>query len=85
MHSVFGTPDYGEVMNCSYLRNNGEFSIRKVDVLIKVASINGTPQFVYQLEFIVNDQVERRTAGVINDQAIDIISRSILKYIIRKK
>lgn len=81
MHSVYGVPDYGEVMNCTYLQRDGKYSPRKVDLLVKIAVINGKGQFVYQLEAITYGKVEQRKGGVICDQSIDNIANTIINYI----
>lgn len=80
MHSVYGVPDYGEVMNCTYLQRDGTYSNRTADLLIKIAAINNKYSFVYQLELIYYGKVEKRTSGLISDRSLDKISKSILEH-----
>lgn len=76
-HSVFGTPDAGEIMNITVPSNPSKC----VDVCIKLGILNNEIKAMYIVEYINDSQVVNRAIGVITDLAITKITNNIHKFI----
>lgn len=77
IHSLFGTPDCGEIMNISLPGNTEDV----VDLCVKIGEVQNTLNAVYILECISNNNVVHRKLGSVSDKSIAHTVNLILKFL----
>lgn len=76
-HSIFGTPDGGEIMNITIPTDN----TKSVDVCVKLGLLNNEISALYIVEMIQDGIVATRNIGVVTDSAIAKITNNIYRFI----
>ena len=85
IHSIYGSPDYGEILNVTGVDKFGEYSNKTVDICVKIGEVNGLTEMAYIMECVnASGIVEDRRAGLINDFAISKLTHMATKFLKRK-
>ena len=82
VHSVYGSPDYGEIMNVTAVDSSGYYIQATVDICVKTGVVGGNLELVYIVE-CVNSKgiVEHRKGGRVSDYAISTIVSLATNYL----
>lgn len=85
IHSIYGSPDYGEIINVTCIKPDGDYVNKTVDICVKIGEINGETEVVYILESVNSKGiVERRKGGNISDYSIANIANSTINYLTKQ-
>lgn len=85
MHSVYGSPDYGEIMNVTAVNSLGNYINATVDICVKLGKINDQTELVY-IQECVNSKgiVEDRRASYVSDFSITKAASLTFKFLNKK-
>lgn len=85
IHSIYGSPDYGEILNITALNKEGDYLNKSVDVCVKIGEVKGVTEIAYISEFVNSKGVvEIRRGGLINDFAITRLTTTIITFFNKK-
>ena len=82
VHSIYGSSDYGEIMNITAVNKEGSYVGYTVDVCVKIGEVGDSLDVVYIVE-CVNSKgiVEQRKGGRVSDYAISTIVSLVVNYL----
>lgn len=79
--ALYGDPDSTSLLTCGFMSVTGDRLPKSATVTVLCRTIDSLPRYLYKVDILEGSNITASRAGVVTDEAIDKIARTILTNI----